>query len=309
MEKWSKRILPSMKDNIKELIYSNAKIVEEALKDYIKLENSSKLLKAMEYSLLAGGKRIRPFIVLEVYKAFAKENFDIRKALPFACALEMIHTYSLIHDDLPCMDNDDFRRGKLTNHKVFGEAEALLAGDTLLTYAFEVAASNSFVSDKSVRLAIFCLSRCAGAFGMAGGQMIDIGNDTLDTYDKLKSMHIMKTGALMRCAALLGYYAYTDNPNFDTEQNLESFANKLGVAFQVRDDILDVVSSVEDLGKPIGSDDKNNKTTVFSFMSLDEAEKEVEALTSEAVLSLEKCLGNDSKVLKELANYMVERKN
>ena len=172
-----------MKDNIKELIYSNAKIVEEALENYIKLDVSSKLLMAMEYSLLAGGKRIRPFIVLEIYKAFSKDNFDIRKALPFACALEMIHTYSLIHDDLPCMDNDDFRRGKLTNHKVFGEAEALLAGDTLLTYAFEVAASNSFVSDKSVRLAIFCLSRCAGAFGMAGGQMIDIGTDMLDTYD------------------------------------------------------------------------------------------------------------------------------
>ena len=260
----------------------------------------------MSYSLYAGGKRLRPFITIEVYKAFAKAN-DIEKAIPFACALEMIQTYSLIHDDLPCMDNDDYRRGKPTNHKVYGEAEALLAGDSLLTQAFEVIASNEMVSDKSVRLAIKCLSSCAGVYGMAGGQMIDLNSDNIKSYEDLKHMHALKTGALIKCASLLGYYAFTDKPDERIESLLSSFGESLGVAFQIRDDILDVISNSADLGKPVGSDDKNGKITSLTFLSLDEARAEVEKHTAKALEAITNCLGEKATALVELAKYLIER--
>ena len=236
-----------MNNNLKLLIDEKSTIVENELIRYVSEKDGYGLVDAMSYSLLAGGKRIRPFIVLETYKAFSG-SADVRKALPFACALEMIHTYSLIHDDLPAMDNDDYRRGKLTNHKVYGEGPALLAGDTLLTYAFEVLASNNNVSDKSIVLATKCLAQCAGAFGMAGGQMIDLNSESnINSYEQLKIMHSLKTGALMKCAVLLGYYAYTDTPNSEIERLLEDFAINLGIAFQVRDDVLDVISCNETL--------------------------------------------------------------
>ena len=296
-----------MKIELKELISSNSKIIENELEKYISLKDNHGLHDAMAYSLLMGGKRIRPFMVIEAYKAFSG-NDDIEKALPFACALEMIHTYSLIHDDLPCMDNDDYRRGKLTNHKVFGEAQALLAGDTLLTYAFEVLASNEYVSDKSIRLATLALSKCAGGFGMAGGQMIDLNSgDNIKSFDELKEMHSLKTGALIRCAMLLGYFAYTDMPDKNIIEKLEKFATNIGIAFQFRDDILDVISNKETLGKLTGSDDKNGKTTTLTFLSLDEAQKQVNDLTNEAIQSIDDCIGEKSVVLKELAKYMAER--
>ena len=296
-----------MNNNLKLLIDENSTIVENELIRYVSEKDGYGLVDAMSYSLLAGGKRIRPFIVLETYKAFSG-SADVRKALPFACALEMIHTYSLIHDDLPAMDNDDYRRGKLTNHKVYGEGQALLAGDTLLTYAFEVLASNNNVSDKSIVLATKCLAQCAGAFGMAGGQMIDLNSESnIKSYEQLKIMHSLKTGALMKCAVLLGYYAYTDTPNSEIERLLEDFAINLGIAFQVRDDVLDVISCNETLGKPTGSDNKNGKITTLSFMSLDEAQKEVDNLTKKSLESLDKCLNKDGWVLCELAKYMVER--
>lgn len=296
-----------MKTNFKDLLLTNSTIVENELKKYILLEDGHGLHNTMAYSLLMGGKRIRPFMVIETYKAFSGKN-DIEKALPFACALEMIHTYSLIHDDLPCMDNDDFRRGKLTNHKVYGDAKALLAGDTLLTYSFEVLASNSFVSDKSIRLATLALSRCAGGFGMAGGQMLDLNSaDNIKSLDELKKMHSLKTGALIRCAMLLGYFAYTDNPDKIIIEKLEKFATNIGIAFQFRDDILDVISNKETLGKLTGSDDKNGKTTTLTFLSLDEAQNQVNYLTNEALRSIDDCLGENSIILKELAKYMIER--
>ena len=296
-----------MNDKLKALIVENSTIVENELSKYIQEKDGYGLVDAMSYSLLAGGKRIRPFIVLETFKAFSG-SCDVSKALPFACALEMIHTYSLIHDDLPCMDNDDYRRGKLTNHMVYGEGPALLAGDTLLTYAFEVLASNNKVSAKSVALATICLSKCAGAFGMAGGQMIDLNSEkNIKTYEQLKQMHALKTGALMKCAVLLGYYAYTDNPEKSIENQLESFAINLGIAFQVRDDVLDVISDSVALGKPTGSDSKNGKITTLTFMSLENAQKEVDALTNKSLDSLYSCLGDKGAVLYELAKYMVER--
>ena len=296
-----------MTTNLKELLISNSTIVENELKKYISNEDKHGLYDIMAYSLLIGGKRIRPFMVLETFKAFSKSG-NIEKALPYACALEMIHTYSLIHDDLPCMDNDDYRRGKLTSHKVFGEAQALLAGDTLLTYAFEVLASNNHVSDKSIVLATKALAFCAGGFGMAGGQMIDLDSaNNIKTLDELKEMHSLKTGALIRCAMLLGYYASTDTPDDKVIRNLEKFATNVGIAFQFRDDILDVISTSEVLGKKIGSDDKNGKATALTFLSLKEAQKHVNDLTQEALTAIDDCLGANGQILKDLAIYMTER--
>ena len=254
-----------------------------------------------------GGKRIRPFIVLEVFKAFSQSN-EINKALPFACALEMIHTYSLIHDDLPCMDDDDYRRGKLTNHKKYGEAQALLAGDTLLTYAFEILASNEYVSDKSIVLATKALSYCSGAFGMAGGQMIDLNSgESISSLEELKEMHSLKTGALIRCAVLLGYYASTDCPDKRVIENLEKYATNIGIAFQFRDDILDVISNTEVLGKQTGSDDKNGKSTVLTFLTVDEAQSQIDKLTDEAITVLDECLSENGAILKDLALFMAKR--
>jgi len=294
-----------MKTNdLKNLILENSTIVENALKQYLP-EKTSQLIDAMSYSVFAGGKRLRPFIVLETYKAFSGD-VNPKRALPFACALEMIQTYSLIHDDLPCMDNDDYRRGKLTNHRVFGEANALLAGDALLTYAFEIIADNSFVSDKSVRLATKALAQCSGVLGMVGGQAIDL-NGNFNSFDALKEMYALKTGALIKCAVLLGYYAYTDSPSSIVEKELECFALNLGVAFQIRDDVLDVISNSTSLGKPVGSDEKNGKITALTYFSPEQAQKEIEILTKASLDSLERCLDTKASVLIALSKYLIER--
>ena len=290
---------------IKELILKNAAITEKYLEKYMKVQGYG-IEKAMAYSLLSGGKRIRPFLAIEVYKLF-DEKIDLDKIMPYACALEMIHTYSLIHDDLPCMDDDDYRRGKLTNHKVFGEAQALLAGDSLLTYAFKVAADNDKVSDKSVRYAIKCLSECAGFSGMAGGQMIDLDSgNNISSYEELKKMHALKTGNLIKCACLLGYYAACDVPNAETEAALTDFAISLGIAFQLRDDILDKISDEKTLGKPIGSDEKNNKNTSLSFMSIEEAQNEVDYYTEKSINSIMPYCTNNSTLI-EFSKFLINR--
>ena len=309
MESLSRRILPPMTNDFQQLLKENTEILECELEKYINVDNSYGLSNVMSYSLLNGGKRIRPFIVIETSKLFSKE-FDINKALPFACALEMIQTYSLIHDDLPCMDNDDFRRGKLTNHKVFGEDKALLAGDSLLTYAFEVLASNSLVSDYTIRLATIALAKYAGFSGMAGGQMIDLNSSgNVTTYEELIELHTLKTSALIKCAVVLGYLSAVDSPNQEIICDLEKYAENIGIAFQIKDDILDKTSTSEQLGKPVGSDEKNGKTTSLSFMSIEHAEEEVKALTSEAINIIKKYYENDEKShsLVELAKYMVSR--
>lgn len=298
-----------MNSDFLSLLNENANIVESSLKKYMDNKDDNGLAESMSYSLLSGGKRIRPFIVIETYRLFA-EKFDINKVLPFACALEMIHTYSLIHDDLPCMDNDDMRRGKPTNHILFGEAQALLAGDSLLTYAFEILSSNELVSDKSIRYATVALSKCAGFSGMAGGQMIDLSSgDNIKSFDELIKMHSLKTGALMRCAVLLGYFAACDEYDKKVICELENYATNLGIAFQIRDDILDVIADNDTLGKPTGSDDKNGKTTSITFMTVEEAQKVVDCMTNDAVKSIEKYYSENDKIksLVELARYMVER--
>ena len=201
------------------------------------------------------------------------------------------------------------RRGKPTSHKVFGEAEALLAGDALLTYAFEVAAQNEYATDKSIRLATLALAKCAGFSGMAGGQMIDLSSgEHIKSFDELMNMHSLKTGALIRCAMLLGYFAACDSPDNEVIKDLEMYATNLGIAFQIRDDILDRISSNEALGKPVGSDDKNGKSTSLSFMSVDEAQSLVEKMTKEAIASIEMYCKNRSNSLIDLAEYMVGRK-
>ncbi len=257
---------------------------------------------AMAYSALAGGKRIRPFIVLEFCKLFGG---DARAALPLAAALECVHTYSLIHDDLPCMDNDDLRRGKPTCHKVYGEEFALLAGDALLTYAFEMIASADELSE-SVRLnAVTALSKLAGVNGMIGGQTIDLQSEgkSID-FEKLLKLHGLKTGALIRCAAYLGAIAADARPEQLTAA--DKYAEKLGLAFQIADDILDVTSTVEELGKPIGSDSQNEKVTFLSFMSVDEASSFAERVAGEATEFIRKYENSD--VLSALAEYTAKRR-
>ena len=298
-----------MKNELNSLMLESTSVIEAKLREYMNKHSGYGLGEIMSYSLFAGGKRLRPFIVLESYKLFSCSN-DIEKALPYACALELIQTYSLIHDDLPCMDNDDFRRGKPTCHKVYGEDMALLAGDSLLTYAFELIAENEKVSDKSARLATACLAKYAGFAGMAGGQMVDLNSQgKIKTYDELKKMHSLKTAALIKCALVLGYLAYTDTPNDVIIKDLELYGENVGIAFQIKDDILDVTSSQEELGKPIGSDEKNEKTTIFSFMTMLEAENEMKMLIDNAISSIDKYYASDVSFhsLSELAKYMIER--
>lgn len=290
---------------IEELIRINSEIIEKELARWLDI-NGYGLEEPMKYSLLSQGKRLRPFIVLEVYKLFSGAEASVERAMPFACALEMIHTYSLIHDDLPCMDNDDYRRGRLTNHKVYGEANALLAGDALLTYAFSLIASNTLVSDKCIRLAVNTLSDCSGFAGMAGGQMIDI-NARVNSFDELKKMHELKTGALIKCAVLLGYFASCDTPNDDVIADLTKFATNIGLAFQIRDDILDKIADESTLGKPVGSDEKNNKMTSLSYMSIEKAQKAVDDYTNEAVDIIEKYSNGKENSLSALAKYLVNR--
>ena len=242
------------------------------------LENSpqyARLQEAMRYSLLAGGKRIRPVLVLEACRICGGE---VEKALPFACAVEMIHTYSLIHDDLPAMDNDDLRRGRPTNHKEFGEAAAILAGDALLTEAF-FALSQAELPPERIVQAVACLSAQAGHLGMVGGQALDM-EEKKRTVPELEQLQSLKTGALLQAAAELGCIAAGGTPQ--QRQGLRVYAEKLGRAFQIRDDMLDVMGEQAQLGKPIGSDAELGKSTFAALLGLEACAGLVEELTAQA---------------------------
>lgn len=284
------------------ILNNDIAIVEDRL---IKLlpecaNGQDEVVKAMKYSLSNGGKRLRPVLCLEFARACGADRFD---ALDFACAVEYIHTYSLIHDDLPCMDDDDMRRGKPSCHKEFGEATALLAGDALLTHAFQILAGAE-LDDKKIALACGLLAQNAGVQGMVGGQVIDLKYES-ETPDlqQLLSVHRLKTGALISAACLLGCIA----AGADDEKiaAASAFAYDLGVAFQIKDDILDVVGSTEALGKPVGSDAENNKTTYVTVRGMENAQKDVEMLTSAAVSRLNAFENTD--FLKTLALYLVNR--
>jgi len=230
---------------------------------------------------------------------------DIDKVMPFACAIEMIHTYSLIHDDLPAMDNDDLRRGKPTNHIVFDEATAILAGDALLNMAFEITSECENIPPKTALKAVSVLSRASGAMGMIGGQMIDIESENKKIeIDRLKNLHLLKTGALIRASGVIG--AIVAGAGEEEIKAVDEFCKNLGIAFQIRDDILDVSGDEKKLGKPVGSDAQNNKNTYVTLTSLDEALALEDEYTKKASQALE-CFGEKNEKLLCLAKELLKR--
>lgn len=260
------------------------------------------VVKAMRYSISNGGKRLRPVLCLEFAKACGADRYD---ALDFACAVEFVHTYSLIHDDLPCMDNDDMRRGKPSCHKQFGEAVALLAGDALLTQAFQIL-SGSSLDDSKIASACALLAQNSGVSGMVGGQVIDLKYES-QTPDmkQILAVHRLKTGALIAAACLLGCIAAGADENKIAAAS--AYAYNLGVAFQIKDDILDVTASTDELGKPAGSDAQNNKTTYVTLRGVENAQNDVEKLTESAVARLDEF--ENTEFLKTLSYYLVNRNN
>ena len=284
------------------IMKNDISLVESRLTDLLpKCANGQdEVVEAMKYSLINGGKRLRPVLCLEFAKACGGDRFD---ALDFACAVEYIHTYSLIHDDLPCMDDDDMRRGKPSCHKHFGEATALLAGDALLTHAFQIVAGAE-LDDSKIALACGLLAQNAGVQGMVGGQVIDLKYES-ESPDlrQLLSVHRLKTGALISAACLLGCIAAgADDKKIAAAS---AYAYDLGVAFQIKDDILDVTGSSEELGKPVGSDEDNNKTTYVSLRGIENAQKDVEKLTSAAISRLSEF--QNTEFLEALSRYLVNR--
>ena len=262
------------------------------------------MLKAMAYSLKNGGKRIRPMLTLEFCRVCGGNP---EAAIPFALGVEMIHTYSLIHDDLPCMDDDDMRRGQPSSHKVFGEANALLAGDGLLTLAFETVLSAPGVSGDAKARAGLELSKAAGCSGMIAGQVMDLANEGKAVgLDDIRNTDRLKTGELIRVAALLGCIAA--GADEEKIKAAEKYCNNIGLAFQIVDDILDVTSDAETLGKPIGSDSENEKSTYVSLLGLEKSASFADSLTAEAKAALD-IFGGEGEFLSQLADKLLERKN
>lgn len=264
------------------------------------------LAKSMKYSIEAGGKRVRPLLVYE-FNSLCSGDADC--AFPFAAGVEMIHTYSLIHDDLPCMDNDDLRRGKPANHKVFGEDIALLAGDALLTLAFETVtgdATANILSDAACRKAVSVLANYAGALGMIGGQVIDILSENLNApIEVLREMDYKKTACLIKAACELG--CISANASDELTKAASNYGECVGLAFQIQDDILDVTSSDDQLGKPVGSDSEKSKSTYVSLLGVEKCRKLVNELTQQAVNSLDKFSG-DTQILRDMAYSLASRK-
>ena len=286
------------------LIHRNAVLTEDALRSYYDEDEDLKiLLDAERYSLFAGGKRIRPMLTIEFCRLFGG---DEAAALPFACAVEMIHTYSLIHDDLPCMDDDELRRGKPCNHKVFGEGMAVLAGDALLTGAFEAAATNVEAGPELSAMAVAYLAGCAGRYGMVGGQVMDIEGEGREmSLESLLKMHSFKTGALIGAACVLG--ALAAGVRFDNPAMVDvvTYSENIGLVFQIIDDILDATATEEHLGKSVGSDKKHKKNTFLNFYSIEEARFYAEQLTREAVAAVKRY--PDSDALVSLAQWLLTR--
>ncbi|MFR1519102.1 MAG: polyprenyl synthetase family protein [Clostridia bacterium] len=278
-------------------------------------DNLQKVIyEAMRYSLLAGGKRIRPVLALTAAQVFGETEEHI---LPFACAIEMIHTYSLIHDDLPAMDNDDYRRGRYSCHKQFDEATAILAGDALLTMAFEIAADGALTLEDSRKgaRAIRQIAVCAGTEGMIGGQIVDLDAETRDISEsELKYLCERKTGALLR-VPVLAAAAISGKENTEEAKLLLEYADTVGLAFQIKDDILDVEGDSSILGKATGSDAKDGKTTFVTIYGLAQSKEILKTLTDQAVAACERLLalksGEQAKeacaFLRKLAVFLLER--
>ena len=289
-------------------LQKNSDDVESALSEYFEKKNIDKgaapFLAAEKYSLLGGGKRIRPFLTNAVCEILGG---DVKASMPFAMAVEMIHTYSLIHDDLPCMDDDDMRRGKPSNHMVFGEAYALLAGDALLTNAFEVASANEYVDAKDVAKAVTLIAKAAGDAGMIGGQFIDLEGEMMElSLEQLLLLHNLKTGRMIELSAVLGCIAAGFGEDTLEMKSVRAYAQKIGLAFQVIDDILDIEGDEATVGKTLNSDAGNQKTTFLSFFDIERAKRYAESLTVEAKMEISKIGG--SEMLCDLAEYLLTRK-
>ena len=298
-------------NELKSVIGENYAAVEKKLSeklDLIKIDTAypvfSSLEKSMRYSLEAGGKRIRPCLVIEFSKLFGG---SLESAIDYACSIEMIHTFSLIHDDMPCMDNDDMRRGKPSNHVLFGEATALLAGDSLLAYAFETLDS-PILSDAQNLSAHKVLAHFTGPCGMCAGQQIDLESENkIITFDTLKILHSKKTGALIKCSCILGCIAAGKSIGSDEYLAACKYSENIGLAFQIADDILDVVGDEKKLGKKCGSDQKDGKNTSVSLLGIDKAKSFAQELTDKAKKSISKYDG--SGFLCALADYIITRDN
>jgi geranylgeranyl diphosphate synthase type II len=260
------------------------------------------LCESMKYSLMAGGKRLRPILVMAAADAVGAKGTDY---LTTGCAMEMIHTYSLIHDDLPAMDDDDYRRGKLTNHKVYGAGMATLAGDALLTLAFEVMLRQQGVSADTLVRVVREISTAAGPDGMVGGQALDMeSEDKQISMETMKNIHLGKTGALFRAAIRSG--AILGGASEEELAALTVYADNFGLAFQITDDILDVIGDESVIGKPVGSDEKNHKSTYVTLTSLEEAQKLAQDAVDTAIDAL-KIFGGEADFLRELVAYLVKR--
>ncbi len=328
-------------DEMKSKIKNRAGQIEQMISRYLPAEEGRQkiIVQAMKYSFLSGGKRLRPMLMYETYRMFGGNGTVIE---PFMAAIEMIHTYSLIHDDLPAMDNDEYRRGRKTTHVVYGEAMGILAGDALLNYAFETAAGAFALGQDPVRIAhaLQILAKKAGIYGMIGGQVVDVLNEAQcaagKTYEKecndekecsdekeydalerkeiqhtadaelLDFIYRLKTGALIEASMMIG--AVLAGADQQEVTVLEQIAGEVGLAFQIQDDILDVTSTLEELGKPIGSDEKNQKVTYVSLYGLETAKMQVEKLTEQAVGKIES-LQVKNEFLNELLLYLVQRRS
>ena len=266
------------------------------------------VVQAMRYSVMAGGKRLRPLLMQEAYRLFGKED---SKVYPFMAALEYIHNYSLVHDDLPAMDNDEYRRGQKTTHVVYGEDLAILAGDALLNDAFETVADGMMQNPSDVNMikAFQIFAKKAGIFGMVGGQSVDVINENNNsemTMDDILFIHENKTAALIECALMCG--AALAGANDEQISQMEKVGSNIGLAFQIQDDILDATGSFEELGKPIGSDEKNQKATYLSLQGMEKSADDVKRLSKEAVDILLQ-MPNRNEFLEELVMSLVERRS
>lgn len=293
-------------EQIQERIQRKAAEIEDIIKAYLPEETGLQrsVLEAMNYSVLAGGKRLRPMLMLETYRMFGGRGREVEALM---AAIEMIHTYSLVHDDLPAMDNDEYRRGKLTTHAKYGHAMGVLAGDGLLNYAFETAASAFDCGEDTMRTAgaLRVLAKKAGIYGMIGGQAVDVQSSGGSvSREKLDFIYKLKTGALLEASMMAG--AILAGASEEEVRTVEQIASDVGLAFQIRDDILDVTSTLEMLGKPIRSDDRNEKTTYVTIRGLEQASKDVEEISGRALSRLAS-LSCENEFLTELIKSLIYR--
>ncbi|XP_071692670.1 geranylgeranyl pyrophosphate synthase, chloroplastic-like [Rutidosis leptorrhynchoides] len=297
---------PPFDFDFKSYMIEKADLVNQALNDAVPLKEPIKIHESMRYSLLAGGKRVRPMLCIA---ACDLVGGDISTAMPSACAVEMIHTMSLMHDDLPCMDNDDFRRGKPTNHVVYGEEIAILGGDALLSFSFEhiATATKNVPADRIVR-SIAKLANCVGTNGLVAGQVVDICSEGTDVgLDKLEFIHLHKTAALLEASVVIG--AIMGGGTDDEIEKLRKFARSIGLLFQVVDDILDVTKSTEELGKTAGKDLATDKTTYPKLLGIEKSREFAEKLNNEAKQYLVEFDNIKAAPLIALANYIAYRQN